>query len=118
MIEARCALTSSDLRYRAYSFAPLNLDGTTVAPGDVTVQASKCVANLIVALEAAGATLSDAIYTRVLVASSKRTDLVEAWTVVSAAFGDHDVPSTLTGVTVLGYANQLVEIECVAAIAN
>ena len=97
---------------------PLNRDGTTAAPGDVAAQASTCVANLIVALEAAGATLADTIYTRVLVASTNRTDLVDAWTVVSAAFGDHDVPSTLTGVTVLGYPDQLVEIECVAAIAE
>jgi enamine deaminase RidA (YjgF/YER057c/UK114 family) len=97
---------------------PLNLDGTTAAPGDVAGQASQCVTNLIVALQAAGATLADAIYTRVLVASTNRADLVAAWTVVRAAFGDHDVPSTLTGVTVLGYPDQLVEIECVAAVVD
>lgn len=34
--------------------------------------------------------------------------------VVRDAFGDHDVPSTLMGVTVLGYHDQLVEIEAVA----
>ena len=33
---------------------------------------------------------------------------------VAAAFGDHDVPSTLLGVTVLGYPEQLVEIEAIA----
>lgn len=38
-----------------------------------------------------------------------------AWNVVRAAFGDHDVPSTLIGVSVLGYTDQLVEIEAVAA---
>jgi hypothetical protein len=32
------------------------------------------------------------------------------------AFGDHDAPSTLVGVTVLGYDHQLVEIEAVAAV--
>ncbi|GAA3271745.1 hypothetical protein AAU01_18730 [Paenarthrobacter aurescens] len=41
-----------------------------------------------------------------------------AWDVVRAAFGDHDVPSTLMGVTVLGYDHQLVEIEAVAAVMN
>lgn len=35
--------------------------------------------------------------------------------VVRDAFGGHDVPSTLMGVTVLGYTDQLVEIEAVAA---
>ena len=34
---------------------------------------------------------------------------------IRAAFGDYDAPSTLLGVTVLGYADQLVEIEAVAA---
>jgi hypothetical protein len=34
------------------------------------------------------------------------------------ALADHEVPSTLLGVTVLGYENQLVEIEAVAAVAT
>jgi hypothetical protein len=37
---------------------------------------------------------------------------------VRDAFGAHDVPSTLLGVTVLGYADQLVEIEAVAAVRD
>jgi hypothetical protein len=37
---------------------------------------------------------------------------------VRDAFGDHDVPSTLLGVTVLGYPDQLVEIEAVAAVSD
>jgi enamine deaminase RidA (YjgF/YER057c/UK114 family) len=47
-------------------------------------------------------------------ASAERADLVAAWDVVSAAFGEHDAPSTLLGVTVLGYPDQMVEIEAVA----
>lgn len=70
------------------------------------------------ALAAAGATLEDVISTRVLVATSNRADLVTAWEVVRDAFGTHDVPSTLLGVTVLGYPDQLVEIEAVAATAD
>ncbi len=70
------------------------------------------------ALEAAGAGIEDVISTRVLVASSNRSDLVAAWDVVRDAFGDHDVPSTLFGVTVLGYDDQLVEIEAVAAVTD
>ncbi len=69
------------------------------------------------ALDAAGAHLTDVISTRVLVASADRADLHAAWNAVSAAFGDHDAPSTLLGVTVLGYPDQLVEIEAVAAVA-
>jgi len=70
------------------------------------------------ALHAAGATLTDVISTRVLVASSNQADLVSAWNVVREAFGEHDVPSTLMGVTVLGYTDQLVEIEAVAAVVD
>ena len=52
--------------------------------------------------------------TAVLVASAERADLAASWEVVSAAFGDHDAPGTLLGVTVLGWPDQLVEIEAVA----
>ena len=54
--------------------------------------------------------------TTVFVASARQADLVTAWEVIRAAFGDHDAPSTLLGVSVLGYPDQLVEIEAVAAI--
>ncbi|KXP13509.1 enamine deaminase RidA [Tsukamurella pulmonis] len=97
---------------------PLDLDGATVGIGDYAAQAGRCVENLVLALDAAGARLNDVIHTRVLVASSRRRDLVTAWDVVRAAFGEHDVPSTLLGVTVLGYDDQLVEIEAVAAVAD
>ena len=33
------------------------------------------------------------------------------------AFGDHEAPSTLLGVAVLGYPDQMVEIEAIAAVA-
>jgi hypothetical protein len=62
--------------------------------------------------------LQDVISTRVLVASTRQEDLVTAWKTVRASFGDHDVPSTLMGVTVLGYHDQLVEIEAVAAVLD
>jgi enamine deaminase RidA (YjgF/YER057c/UK114 family) len=97
---------------------PLEDDGSTTAPGDYAAQAARCVHTLQTALGAAGATLSDVINTRVLVASTRQEDLVTAWDVIHTAFGDHDVPSTLLGVTVLGYNDQLVEIEAVAAVLD
>ncbi|MFV2173331.1 RidA family protein [Actinomadura sp. LOL_016] len=97
---------------------PLDEDGSTVAIGDYAGQAARCVENLRTALADAGASLQDVISTRVLVASARRPDLVTAWEVVRDAFGDHDVPSTLMGVTVLGYDDQLVEIEAVAAVLD
>jgi enamine deaminase RidA (YjgF/YER057c/UK114 family) len=97
---------------------PLNEDGTTAAPGDYAGQAAKAFENMRTALTDAGAGVADVLSTRVLVASSRQEDLVAAWEVVRDGFGDHDVPSTLTGVTVLGYRNQLVEIEAVAAVVD
>lgn len=97
---------------------PLNADGTTAAVGDYAGQAASCLDNLVGALEAAGAGLEDVIQTRVLVVSSRQADLVTAWEVVRDRFGSHDVPSTLFGVTVLGYDDQLVEIEAVAAVED
>ncbi|WP_407565495.1 RidA family protein [Streptomyces sp. 184] len=97
---------------------PLNADGTTAAVGDYAGQAAKSVENLRTALADAGAALPDVISTRVLVASTRQEDLVTAWQVVRDAFGEHDVPSTLMGVTVLGYHDQLVEIEAVAAVLD
>ena len=97
---------------------PLTPEGETAAVGDYAAQAAVCIQTLTTALHAAGATLTDVISTRVLVASSNQADLVSAWNVVREAFGEHDVPSTLMGVTVLGYTDQLVEIEAVAAVVD
>lgn len=97
---------------------PLHPDGTTAAIGDVAGQARICLENLEIALAAAGARLTDVLSTRVLVATQDRSELVAAWDVVAAHFGDHDVPSTLVGVAVLGYPDQLVEIEAAAAVAG
>ena len=95
---------------------PLDASGATVAPGDVAGQAEQVMANLRTALRAAGAGLDDVLKTTVYVATEHREDLVAAWDVVRRHFGDHDAPSTLLGVSVLGYPDQLVEVEAVAAL--
>jgi enamine deaminase RidA (YjgF/YER057c/UK114 family) len=97
---------------------PLDADGTVVPVGDYAGQAAKCIDNLKSALAAVGTSLTDVAYTRVLVATLRNEDLGTVWNVVREAFAAHEVPSTLFGVTVLGYWNQLVEIEAVAAIAE
>ncbi|HEY1618872.1 MAG TPA: RidA family protein [Streptosporangiaceae bacterium] len=94
---------------------PLDEHGVVTAPGDIAAQARQALANLVITLGESGATISDVLKTTVYVASSDRADLVTAWDEVAAAFGDHDAPSTLLGVTVLGYPGQLVEIEAIAA---
>ena len=85
-----------------------------MAPGDVAAQAERVMRNLEQALHAAQCGLVDVVKTTVYVASSDRADLVAAWNVVRSAFGHHDPPSTLLGVAVLGYPDQLVEVEAVA----
>jgi enamine deaminase RidA (YjgF/YER057c/UK114 family) len=95
---------------------PLDAAGATVGVGDYAAQARQVMVNLQVALADAGAKLSDVAKTTVYVASSQQSDLVAAWEVVRDFFGDHDVPSTLLGVACLGYPDQLVEVEAVAAI--
>jgi enamine deaminase RidA (YjgF/YER057c/UK114 family) len=97
---------------------PLNQDGSTAAIGDYAGQAAKAIENMRIALADAGARLRDVLCTRVLVASARRQDLVAAWEVVRDSFRDHDVPSTLLGVTVLGYRDQLVEVEAIAAVID
>lgn len=98
--------------------SPLDDDGKPLAVGDYAGQAAVCVETMTRALAAAGASISDVINTRVLVATSRQADLVAVWTVVRDAFGEHDAPSTLLGVTVLGYDDQLVELEAVAAVVD
>lgn len=70
--------------------------------------------NLRAALEGAGARLVDVLRITVYVATSSRTDLATTWDVVRRHFGDRDVPGTLLGVTVLGWPDQLVEVEAIA----
>jgi enamine deaminase RidA (YjgF/YER057c/UK114 family) len=97
---------------------PLTDDGATAAVGDYAGQAEIVVDNMLTALADAGATITDVIFTRLSVATSRQDDLIATWDVVRAAFGSHDVPSTLVGVTVLGYDDQLVELEVVAAVVD
>jgi enamine deaminase RidA (YjgF/YER057c/UK114 family) len=112
------AAVASDVRRLVFTAGacPLDERGATVAAGDLAGQAEQVMANLTDALSAAGATLADVVKTTVYVASPRREDLVLVWTVVSRHFGEHDVPSTLLGVAVLGYPDQLVEVEAVAAL--
>ena len=97
---------------------PIDAEGVVTAPDDYVGQAELAVANLRTSLLASGADFGDVLKTTVYVVSADQRDLVAVWDVVHAAFGDHDAPSTLLGVAVLGYSGQLVELEAVAAISG
>ena len=58
-------------------------------------------------------TVDALLKTTIYVVARERTELVRVWDVVSARLGR--VPSTLLGVALLGYPDQLVEIEAIAA---
>jgi enamine deaminase RidA (YjgF/YER057c/UK114 family) len=58
----------------------------------------------------------DVVKTTVHVASHDRADLEAAWDVVRRHFGCQGAPSTLVGVTMLGYEGQLEEVEAIAAL--
>jgi enamine deaminase RidA (YjgF/YER057c/UK114 family) len=84
-----------------------------VAPGDLVGQAQRTVENLLAAL-ATQAWLRTRCSRRPSTSSRRSApDLVRVWDVVSERLGR--VPSTLLGVSCLGYPGQLVEIEAVAA---
>ena len=92
---------------------PLDEGGHVVAPGDLEAQAARAVDNLLEALGQAGARRDDLLKTTIYVVAEERADLVRVWDVVSQRLGR--APSTLLGVSLLGYPDQLVEIEAVAA---
>ena len=95
---------------------PLDEGGVTVGVGDVTAQARQVMANLRVALADAGADLGDVVRTTVYVASHDRGDLGAVWQVVREMLAPNEPPSTLLGVAALGYPDQLVEVDAVAAL--
>ena len=92
---------------------PLNAEGNLVGSGNHLAQARQTIDNLLLALEAAGATACDVVKTTVYVVSEERSDLSAVWRVVQES-KMADAASTLVGVTMLGYEGQLVEIEAIA----
>jgi enamine deaminase RidA (YjgF/YER057c/UK114 family) len=94
--------------------SPLDDEGDVIAPGDVAIQAERAVENLLTALIEAGVSRGSLLKTTVYVVAESHEDLVEAWAIVREHLGS--TPSTLLGVTALGYPGQVVEIEAVAAL--
>jgi enamine deaminase RidA (YjgF/YER057c/UK114 family) len=93
---------------------PLDDQGRVVAPGDIAAQMRQALDKLRIALEASGAAMRDVLKTTIFVSTSSRDDLVVAWNEIAGGFGDHNPPSTLLGVSVLGFPDQLVEVEAIA----
>lgn len=84
---------------------PLNQGGSIAHIGSYSGQAGKCIENLRVALEAAGAAINNVVSTRVLVASAQQRDLVEAWGEIAelhADFGEPDIPELVIEAAIAG----------------
>jgi enamine deaminase RidA (YjgF/YER057c/UK114 family) len=94
---------------------PLDPDGRVVGVADHAAQASVALDNLLAVLAANGARPSDLVRTTVYVVGD-RDDLVTVWNVVAERLAPSRPPSTLLGVAVLGYPDQLVEIDGIAAV--
>jgi enamine deaminase RidA (YjgF/YER057c/UK114 family) len=95
---------------------PLDEAGQVVGVGDHILQARAALANLVAILALHGANADDLVRTTVYVVG-EHDDLVRVWQVIADGLRPARPPSTLLGVTSLGYRDQLVEIDGVAALA-
>ncbi len=94
---------------------PLDSRGALVGEGDAILQAEQVITNLLAALERGGAAPTDVAKTTVYVAGETYETQSAVWQVVrSSPIGA--APSTLVGVRMLGYHDQLVEIEAIAVL--
>ena len=93
---------------------PLDEAGRVVAPGDHEAQATRAVENLLTALAEHDVGVDALLKTTIFVVAERQTDLVRVWDVVAERLGR--TPSTLLGVSLLGYPDQLVEIEAIAVV--
>ena len=95
---------------------PLDEKGRVVAPGDRELQAARAVENLLAALAEHSVGPESLVKTTVFVVAQQRAELARVWNVVCTRLGR--APSTLLGVSLLGYPDQLVEIEAIAIVKS
>ncbi|MGD9704599.1 MAG: DUF429 domain-containing protein [Acidimicrobiia bacterium] len=89
---------------------PLDADGALSGAGDVRAQTQQCLANLFAIVGAHGFARDDIHHLTIYVVGPHR-NLLDAWAEVTAGFASNVPPATLLGVNLLGYRNQLVEID-------
>jgi enamine deaminase RidA (YjgF/YER057c/UK114 family) len=96
---------------------PLDTNGHLVGLNDPIAQARVALDNLVIALNRYGARPENLVKTTVYVLGDRK-DLLAVWGVIADGLAPFRPPSTLLGVSALGYSGQLVEIEGIAAIPN
>lgn len=93
---------------------PLDQNGTLVGVGDPRRQAEVCLDNLRTLVEVHGFALTDVRQLTVYVVGEHHY-LLDAWDGVTQWFVNEVPPATLVGVQLLGYGDQLVEIDATVA---
>jgi len=83
-----------------------------VAPGDPVAQARQCLDNLFTLIAHHGFSKGD-IHQLTVYVVGPHQNLLDAWGAVTACFDRNVPPATLLGVTLLGYVDQVVEIDAV-----
>jgi enamine deaminase RidA (YjgF/YER057c/UK114 family) len=94
---------------------PIDSEGNIVGGNDPVAQAGVTLGNLILVLARFGAQPQDLVKTTIFVVGDRRA-LVAVWDVIAGGLAPFRPPSTLLGVSALGYEGQLVEIEGIAAV--
>ncbi len=89
---------------------PLDSQGTLHGPDDIAAQTTQCLNNLQSVVNANGFSMTDVHHLTIHVVG-ERSALSEAWAAVTTFFNGNVPPATLLGTTVLGYTDQLVEID-------
>lgn len=91
---------------------PQNAHGVIVGAGEPKVQAAQCLSNLKRLLSCHGFGEVDIQRLTIYVVGPQES-LGAAWTAVRDHFSGQVPPSTLLGVALLGYPEQLVEIDAI-----
>ena len=89
---------------------PHDAAGVLVGIGDVRAQTRQCLENLARVVAVQGFQLADVHHLTVYVVGPQDR-LSAAWEAVAAWFGGEVPPATLLGVHLLGYRDQVVEID-------
>lgn len=91
---------------------PVDADRNVVGVGEPATQARQCLDNLVTLVTHHGFAREDVHQLTVYVVGP-HANLIEAWGAVTSFFDKDVPPATLLGVTVLGFVDQLVEIDAV-----
>ncbi len=91
---------------------PRDAAANVVGPGDPVVQTRQCLDNLFTLIAHHGFSRAD-IHQLTIYVVGPHQNLLDAWGEVTACFEQNVPPATLLGVTLLGYVDQVVEIDAV-----